>query len=65
MSLPLNPGQTLYKYFEYNSYANIEYPMVAIGVQFAHVYVPDKYRGFDACTSKSSTKLCVTSGTGL
>jgi hypothetical protein len=61
---PLNPGDTLYKYFEYNTYSNIEYPMVAIGVHFAHVYVQDKYRGFDTCASNSSTKLCNTSGTG-
>ncbi len=63
-SLPMNPGETLYKYFERNSYSNIEYPMVAIGVQYSHVYVQDKYRGWDACVSASNTKLCASSGNG-
>lgn len=60
----INPGETLYKYFEYNTYKNTEYPMVGIGVQFTHVYVRSKFRGWDTCASKSATKLCPKSGDG-
>lgn len=58
-----NSGDTLYKYFENNTYNNIEYPMVRMGVQFEHAYASAPFRGWDTCAGRLSY-LCGTSGTG-
>jgi len=58
-------GTTLYEYFENNTYANIEYPMVGITVDWGSVSTENKNRGWDVCASYSTTQLCTTSGNGL
>jgi hypothetical protein len=61
----MNPGQVLYKYFEYNSYTNTEYPMVKFVVAWSTGDVASfGNRGYDVCTSTSATKLCASSGNG-
>jgi hypothetical protein len=38
------------KYFEHNSYANVEFPMLALGVDFIHTGITvNKHRGWDVC----------------
>lgn len=63
-SAVLNPGESIYRYFENNSYSNTEYPMIGITVNFSHSSGENKYRLADVCTSKSSSTLCATTGNG-
>lgn len=59
-----NSGEVLYRYFEYNSYKNTEYPMVGLGVHWPQVSNQNDNRGWDVCTAATTTKLCTSSGTG-
>ncbi|MBO0885315.1 MAG: hypothetical protein J2P17_34285, partial [Mycobacterium sp.] len=52
---PLNPGDTIHKYFERNDYSNTEYAQVAIGVQFHHSYNQNKDRLADVCVTARTT----------
>ena len=60
----MNPGHQLHEYFEKNHYSNTEYPMVGIGVHFAHSSTMNKDRLADVCVTKSSATLCNKSGDG-
>jgi hypothetical protein len=57
-------GTTLYEYFENNSYANIEYPMVGITVDWGSTSTENKNRSWDVCANYSNTQLCGSSGSG-
>jgi hypothetical protein len=61
---PFGPGATLYEHFEINSYANVEYPMVAITVDWGSISTTNRNRGWDVCASYNTTALCGRSGNG-
>ena len=60
----LSPGTKLTRHFENNTYPNKEYPMVGISVHWPQASTENKNRGYDVCTSNTTTKLCTSSGTG-
>jgi hypothetical protein len=60
----INPGQKISRYFERNSYSNVEYPMVGISVYFPGGSVTNRDRGADVCTSAKNPSLCAVTGNG-
>ena len=60
----MTPGDTLFRYFERNSYSNTEYGMVGITAHFPNASAENKDRLADVCVKASDAPLCATTGTG-